>query len=97
MIPPTCEHDRDNIAPSKGWILTCKNCFDNAVRQNLMKYADQTLPLKLESALTEARERIMLLESDIQDMRMLSKQAFVRCAACHRLKEVSKECRWCHR
>jgi len=93
--PPVCKHDRNNIAPSRGWILSCKGCFENAVRANQMKYANLMHPLQLEDDLQKARERIQKLESDIQDLRMLSKQAFGRCASCDRLKEISKLCRWC--
>jgi len=96
MIFPSCSHDRADMAPATGWILTCRADYESAMRQNLLKYADATLPLRLEKAVTDANERIQKLESDIQDLRMLSRQAFIRCAACDRLKEVSKECRWCH-
>ena len=97
MYTPTCEHGKADPAPETGWIFTCRPCFEASMRQNLLKYADATLPLRLEKAVCDANERIQQLESDIQDVRMISKQAFVRCAACHRMKEISKECRWCHR
>lgn len=101
---PVCHHEvptkakLNGDAPAgAGWIFCCRDCYESAVRSNLITYADQTLPLKLEKELISARERVQQLESDIQDVRMISKQAFVRCAACHRLQEVSKPCRWCTR
>lgn len=87
----------DGPPPKEGWVLCTKQAYETAMRQNLLHYSDQLTALKLEGELTKVRERVQELLSDLEDVRMLSKQAFVRCAACHRLKEVSKECRWCHR
>jgi hypothetical protein len=96
MNLPACEHGKSDAPPSTGWIFSCRPCYEDAMRRNLLKYADVTLPLRLEKAVQDANERIQHLESDIQDMRMLSKQAFVRCAGCRRMKEISTKCRWCH-
>ena len=96
MNYPLCEHGKADVAQSTGWIFCCRTCYDDAMRRNLLKYADVTLPLRLEKAVQDANERIQQLESDIQDVRMMTKQAFVRCAGCRRMKEISKECRWCH-
>ena len=104
MILPVCAHDsptKGNMGttppPLSGWILTCIADYETAVRQNLVAYADAKTAVMLEKELISARGRIQQLEADIQDVRMMTKQAFVRCAGCQRLQEVSKHCRWCHR
>lgn len=94
ITAPNCEHDRNNIAPSTGWILTCRACFENAVRQNLLKYADQTLPHKLEDELKAARAQIQKMASDIEDMKASRRTAFIRCS-CGRLKDLNTHCRSC--
>lgn len=101
MILPVCKHTMPTKAklgeappPATGWIFTCREDFEQAVRANLVVYADAMLPIKLEKELIAARGRIQKLESDVEDMRMATRAAFIRCD-CGRLRVVSKPCRVC--
>lgn len=101
LIRPACSHEaptKGNMGttppPLTGWILTCNEDFDAAVRLNLLKYADCLTTLRLETELIEARAEIQQQASDIEDMKLSRRTAFVRCS-CGRMRELNVSCRGC--
>lgn len=94
FIRPSCNHDRKDMPAAAGWIFTCPEDYDAAIRQNIVKYADCLTAERLERDALAARETIQKLTADIEDMKMSRRTAFIRCG-CGRMKELNIDCRGC--
>lgn len=101
VIYPLCSHTVPTKAdpaakapPATGWILTCRDDYEAAIRRNLMHFADPILAVKQEDELIALRAKIQQLESDLNDCLSARGVSFVRCA-CGRFKMSPFACRSC--
>jgi len=94
IIAPVCRHDEGEKPSGKGWILTCREDYERAVRINLLKYIDAAKAMTFEGELKAARLEIQKLTSDLNDCLSATGITFVRCE-CGRLKLQKLYCRSC--
>lgn len=103
MILPNCTHEvptKSNLdavpAPSTGWIFTCLDHFQKAIRANVMLERDLKTQIARADKLHLALLKIQKLESDLNDCTSAPGVAFIRCG-CGRLKLQAMYCRGCER
>ena len=77
----------EQITKSGQWIFCSKAAYETAVKLNLMEQ---------EKELVALRATVQSLESDIHDMKMSRRTAFLRCE-CGRVREKGMLCRGCQR
>lgn len=94
FIRPKCDHDRKDMPTAQGWVFCCPDCFDASIRMNILKYADCMTAERLDRELKDARAQIQQQASDLEDMKLSRRTAFIRCS-CGRLKDLNLPCRAC--
>lgn len=101
MIFPNCQHTvgtkakpDGNVPPPTGWIFTCRDDYEHAIRANMMLQKDLAVQVRIQDRLRDTLKTIERLVSDIEDMKMSKRTAFIRCS-CGRIKELNIDCRGC--